>query len=380
MSEPIVELRKVNKFYGDNHVVKDLDLTVYRGEFLSILGPSGCGKTTTLRMISGFEDPASGSVYLDGKRIDGLEPHKRGVNTVFQNYALFPHLSVHDNVAYGPRMKGTRRRQWEPMVREALAMVRLTGFETRYPNQLSGGQRQRVAIARAIVNRPQVLLLDEPLGALDMKLRKEMQVELKLLQRDLGITFIYVTHDQEEALSMSDRVGVMHEGRLAQLDSPRVMYNRPLTKFVAGFLGEANVYDAVIQESSAGRLILASEAGLSSCAASGFEVGELVHISVRPENTRFSLEPVSGFSLSGVARERVYLGNAIKTIVILPNGQEFRLNAGPDDKLPPLNVQLYVHWAEGDAVAMHSVGQMVYTAINEPFAAVGNGKALGALR
>ena len=239
----IVDIRHVNKVYqGDNAVVKDLDLQVYEGEFLTLLGSSGCGKTTTLRMIAGFESITSGSILVEGEDVENKEPYERNVNTVFQTYALFPHMTVFDNVAYGLRIKKVPKEEVKKRVTEMLGLVQLGGFEKRFPSQLSGGQKQRVAIARALINKPKVLLLDEPLGALDLKLRKQMQLELKRLQRKLKITFIYVTHDQEEALTMSDRIAVMSDGILQQVGTPKEIYEHPATRFVASFIGETNLF------------------------------------------------------------------------------------------------------------------------------------------
>src|SRR5918999_2865710 len=235
-----VELRAVTKRFDDVVAVDALDLAVHRGEFLSLLGPSGCGKTTTLRLIAGFERPDEGEVLIEGRDVARLPPYKRPVNTVFQSYALFPHLSIVDNVAYGLKQLGIRKRARRATARELLQRVRLPGVEGRKPRQLSGGQQQRVALARALAKGPRVLLLDEPLGALDLKLRKEMQVFLKRLHAGLGITFVYVTHDQEEALAMSDRVAVMNRGRIEQLGSPLEVYDAPVTRFVADFIGETN--------------------------------------------------------------------------------------------------------------------------------------------
>jgi putative spermidine/putrescine transport system ATP-binding protein len=238
-----VRLVGVSKHYGEVTAVADLDLEVKRGEFFTLLGPSGSGKTTTLRMIAGFEEPDTGRVELGGKDVTGLPPYDRSVNTVFQDYALFPHMTVGDNVAYGLRVKGVGKEERRKRASEALATVRLAGYETRKPNQLSGGQQQRVALARAIVNSPRVLLLDEPLGALDLKLREQMQVELKTIQGQVGITFIYVTHDQDEALTMSDRIAVFNEGAIQQIGPPTEVYERPSNAFVAGFVGVSNLLE-----------------------------------------------------------------------------------------------------------------------------------------
>jgi spermidine/putrescine transport system ATP-binding protein len=236
-----VRLVQVVKQFGEFTAVDHIDLDVLDGEFLSLLGPSGCGKTTTLRMIGGFERPTSGLIELQGRDVTWLPPYQRNVNTVFQNYALFPHLTIFENVAFGLRRRGVDREEVRTRVTEMLELVELPGFEGRKPSQISGGQAQRVALARALINRPAVLLLDEPLGALDLKLRKQMQVELKRIQQEVGITFIYVTHDQEEAMTMSDRIAVMHRGRYEQLGDPETLYERPATRFVAGFLGVSNL-------------------------------------------------------------------------------------------------------------------------------------------
>ncbi len=241
MTAPLLELKAVTKRFGDFVAVDALDLSVAPGEFLTLLGASGSGKTTTLRMIAGFEHPTSGDILMGGTPVTGLPPFKRDLNTVFQQYALFPHMSVRDNVGYGLRMKRVGKAEIAERVTQALEMVQLGHLGDRAPRQLSGGQQQRVALARALVNRPRILLLDEPLGALDLKLRKEMQLELKHLNRQLGITFIYVTHDQEEALTMSDRIVLMRNGKIAQLDTPQAMYERPASKYVADFIGETNL-------------------------------------------------------------------------------------------------------------------------------------------
>src|SRR5512139_2287472 len=254
MAAIAVELRDVVKEFAEPEkkgeafaAVNHVDLQINDGEFFSLLGPSGCGKTTSLRMIAGFELPTSGEVFIHGKGMGKTPPYQRPVNTVFQSYALFPHMTIFDNVAFGLQMKGVSKAEIGPRVKEALVMVRLPGYENRKPKQLSGGQQQRVALARALVNRPEVLLLDEPLGALDVKLRKEMQLELKTLQREVGITFIYVTHDQEEALTMSDRIAVMSKGKLLQVGSSLEIYEEPNCRFVADFIGETNFIEGLVK-------------------------------------------------------------------------------------------------------------------------------------
>jgi putative spermidine/putrescine transport system ATP-binding protein len=279
---PAVRLTRVSRRFGDVRALDDVSLEVREGEFFSLLGPSGSGKTTCLRLVAGFDEPTSGTIELLGKNVVGIPPYERDVNTVFQDYALFPHMSVEENVAYGLRVKKAPREEAAARVAQALALVRLPGLSARRPGQLSGGQRQRVALARALVNRPRVLLLDEPLGALDLKLRQQMQVELRGLQRQLGITFVYVTHDQEEALSMSDRLAVFLDGRVEQVGTPAEVYEDPHTTFVAGFVGTSNRLDGALARDATGmdgevllrpekiRLLLPGESpGDGECQASG---------------------------------------------------------------------------------------------------------------
>ena len=262
MSDSIVSLRHVEKWYGNNHVVKDMNLEIQEGEFLTLLGPSGCGKTTTLRMIAGFENATSGTIEVQGQRVEEKEPYERDVNTVFQNYSLFPHMTVFDNVAYGPSIRKVPKDEIKRRVTEMLALVQMSGYEKRKPDALSGGQKQRVAIARALINNPRVLLLDEPLGALDLKLRKQMQIELKRLQKKLGITFVYVTHDQEEAMTMSDRIAVMRDGVILQMDAPAKIYDRPNCRFVADFIGESNVISGVVRSVEGEKLSVETPDGM----------------------------------------------------------------------------------------------------------------------
>jgi spermidine/putrescine transport system ATP-binding protein len=311
----VVDVRLVDvvKRFGDHNAVDHIDLEVQDGEFFSLLGPSGCGKTTTLRMIGGFEQPTSGLIELQGQDVTWLPPYQRHVNTVFQNYALFPHLTIYDNVAFGLRRQGVRDSEVKTRVKDMLTLVELPGFERRKPTQISGGQAQRVALARALINKPAVLLLDEPLGALDLKLRKQMQVELKRIQQEVGITFIYVTHDQEEAMTMSDRIAVMNKGKYEQLGDPASLYERPTTRFVAGFLGISNLLPGAAQgvdgQYAAVKLgddtVVRAPAALVGAAAN-------VNIGVRPEKIRLrettEAIPDGHNRLAGVVRDASYLG------------------------------------------------------------------------
>jgi spermidine/putrescine transport system ATP-binding protein len=327
LMENMVQLINVVKNYGSFKAVKNISLDIKRGEFLTLLGPSGCGKTTTLRMIAGFEEPTAGRILLEDRPVEEKLPHERNVNTVFQNYALFPHMNVFQNVAFGLVMKNTPKDEIKAKVAEAIYMVQLAGFEKRMPDQLSGGQCQRVAIARAIVNNPKVLLLDEPLGALDLKLRKQMQVELKHLQKQLGITFIYVTHDQEEALTMSDRIAVMNGGIIEQIGTPDEIYERPATRFVAGFIGETNLFVGTVRSVNRERVTLDLNTGCVPAKNIGFTVGNAVYLTVRPERIRFSPFRDDGtINLQGWVKEQIYAGSVLKTIVRLSDDMEVIVN------------------------------------------------------
>ena len=360
----IVQLEGVNKYFGKNHVVKDLNLSVEEGEFLTLLGSSGCGKTTTLRMIAGFEEPTSGSILVEGQAVEEKEPFERNVNTVFQSYALFPHKTIYDNIAYGLKMKKVPRPEIAQRVKEIMALVQLTGFEERYPSQLSGGQKQRVAIARALINRPRVLLLDEPLGALDLKLRKQMQLELKRLQRKLNITFIYVTHDQEEALTMSDRIAVMHDGILDQLGTPEEIYEQPQTKFVATFIGETNIFEGNIKELAMGRVAVRIENGVIRGCGYGFSRNEYITVSVRPEKMRFSPVTVKGFQLEAQVKDYVYVGSVVKCIAVLQNGMEIKMDRLAGEELPEPGSIIHPWWEEKDAVLLHNPENQVLEMID----------------
>lgn len=330
---PVVQLRNVAKVYDGQHALKDVSLDVQRGEFLTILGPSGCGKTTILRLVAGFEGATSGTISIDGRDVTDLPPERRNVNTVFQSYALFPHMNVFDNVAFGLRMKGRPAAEIEGEVRETLRLVQLEGFDTRTVGKLSGGQQQRVAIARAIINRPLVLLLDEPLSALDYRLRKQMQLDLKHLQRKLGITFVLVTHDQEEAFSMSDRVVVMNNGHIEQIGTPVSVYEEPRNLYVARFVGEINIIDAEVVELGENRArVRAQGLDVFMRTTHSFRPGEKVHILLRPEDLRVEtlkdlaedpdLEDVFARdrSLVGTVEETIYKGATYDVVVRLDAG------------------------------------------------------------
>ncbi|MBR6941405.1 MAG: ABC transporter ATP-binding protein [Clostridia bacterium] len=305
----IIELKNVSVSYGDNQVLKDLNLYIRDKEFITLLGPSGCGKTTTLRIIAGFINPDEGEVIFEGKKINNLPPHKRQVNTIFQRYALFPHLNVYENVAFGLRVRKLPEKEIKETVEEMLTLVNLKGFNKRNINSLSGGQQQRVAIARALAVKPRVLLLDEPLGALDLKLRKDMQVELKNIQQRLGITFIYVTHDQEEALSMSDTVVVMDGGIIQQIGTPIDIYNEPKNAFVADFIGESNILDGIMLKD----LYVQFSGQKFVCLDKGFAVNEQVDVVVRPEDVDV-VEPEKGM-LKGTVSSVTFKGVHFEIIV-----------------------------------------------------------------
>jgi spermidine/putrescine transport system ATP-binding protein len=322
-----VRLERVTKRFGDIAAVDDLSLDIEEGEFFSMLGPSGCGKTTTLRMIGGFEDPTYGTVFLGGRDVTDLPPYKREVNTVFQSYALFPHLNVRENVAFGLRRKKVDRSEIGTRVTDVMKLVDLEGFEERKPPQMSGGQQQRVALARALVNHPKVLLLDEPLGALDLKLRKQMQLELKRIQQEVGITFIYVTHDQEEAMTMSNRLAVMRQGKIEQLGEPEDVYENPSTEFVAAFLGASNLLEGDVKDQTDGDATVLLSAGTSVMVPVDRipqDAGTRVKVGVRPEKITISNEgtsvPEGLNSISGVLRMSTYIGVSHQYKVEGPGG------------------------------------------------------------
>ena len=329
LADSIVSLRHVDKWYGGNHVVKDMNLEIRSGEFLTLLGPSGCGKTTTLRMIAGFEDATTGIIEVQGQRVEEKEPYQRDVNTVFQK----------------------------------LELVQMAGYEKRKPDALSGGQKQRVAIARALINNPRVLLLDEPLGALDLKLRKQMQIELKRLQRKLGITFVYVTHDQEEAMTMSDRIAVMKDGVILQIDAPLEIYDHPNCRFVADFIGESNVIEGTVVSAEGSLLSVETDGGLVRTRGEGFAVGERICISgicisVRPEYLAVSAAPVEGFTMRGRVKDFIYMGTLIKTSLDLPGGQEVKFSRFEPDPTLREGDERFIYWPENKSVPIRLTGEV----------------------
>ncbi len=353
MPEIDVRLDRVSKLFGDAAAVDDLSLDIQEGEFFSMLGPSGCGKTTTLRMIGGFEEPTYGTVYLGGRDVTTLPPYKRDVNTVFQSYALFPHLNVYENIAFGLRRKKVDKGDIDKRVRDAMTLVDLIGFESRKPPQMSGGQQQRVALARALVNHPKVLLLDEPLGALDMKLRKQMQLELKAIQQEVGITFIYVTHDQEEAMTMSDRLAVMRHGKIDQIGPPEAVYETPATEFVAGFLGASNMLDGEVKETNNGRTTIAlSTGGTVTTNTSGVPAGiSTVRVGVRPEKITIVPDdgnaPADRNTVTGLLRMSTYIGVNYQYKVEGPGGHELTVyvqNLGGEGSQPVPGQRVRLEW------------------------------------
>jgi spermidine/putrescine transport system ATP-binding protein len=331
-AEPMIVLERVSRSFGSQRAVDDVSLEIAGGEFFSLLGPSGCGKTTTLRLIAGFEEPDAGRVLLAGEDVTLLSPRKRAVNMVFQDYALFPHMSVAENVAFGLRLKRVARDEVRERVDSMLSVVRLEGFSERRPAELSGGQRQRVALARALVNRPAALLLDEPLGALDLKLRREMQLELKRIQKTTGTTFVYVTHDQEEALTMSDRIAVMEGGRVCQLDEPKSLYERPETAFVADFIGTSNAIALDVTRRDGELAVMELDGGMRLVARDPGGSDPTLRIAVRPEKIRIGGEPNGAESIvAATVVERIYLGSLSQTVVEIATGERLVVHELNDD-------------------------------------------------
>lgn len=355
MPAPLIEFQQVSKSYGSTPILHDISLSVYHGEFLTLLGPSGCGKTTLLRLISGFEQPSSGKIFFNGQCVNDAPPQKRNVHTVFQSYALFPHLNVFENVAFALRCKKISEEEIQHRVYATLSLVKLENYATRAIQQLSGGQQQRIAIARAIINQPQVLLLDEPLSSLDHRLRKAMQYELKQLQKRLNMTFIFVTHDQEEALSMSDRIIIFDQGVIEQIGTPRQVYETPINLHVAQFIGEANIFPSIVKAIEGDFLFVEIESVLLRCKnTQHFKVGDPLFLIVRPEDIRvWGKNEVDDTSdmLPGKIIDIIYKGSTVDLTVCLPSGKI--INASEffdedDDKLEYLaDESVWVHWLPG---------------------------------
>ncbi len=358
LSEPrddVIELRHVSKRFGEFVAVHDADFSISRGEFFAMLGPSGCGKTTTLRMIAGFETPSAGEIRLEGHDVSRVPPYRRNVNTVFQAYALFPHMTVWDNVAFGPRSRKVAEKDITTRVGEMLEIVRLGEFAKRKPTQLSGGQQQRVALARALVNFPSALLLDEPLGALDLKLRQAMQIELKRIQREVGITFVFVTHDQEEALTMSDRIAVMNQGWVDQIGAPEEIYHHPQSVFVAGFIGQANLWSVTVESANADTAVVSLCGQRVSATLEGRRVraGEQAELMVRPERVRVSVEPPTDGStmLACTVIDYVFQGPVVRFALSGPDDAEVVAHVGADEQLPMLRPgdKIWASWESSAA-------------------------------
>jgi spermidine/putrescine transport system ATP-binding protein len=351
---PEIRLSNVTKRFGDVTAVDDVSLSVYPGEFLTLLGPSGCGKTTTLRMIGGFDLPTTGRIELRGRDVTNDPPDRRPVNMVFQSYALFPHLDVAGNIAFGLKRRGVAGDEIARRTGAILEKVNLTGYERRRTHELSGGQQQRVALARALVNEPNVLLLDEPLGALDLKLRRRLQVELKRIQMDVGITFVYVTHDQEEALTMSDRIAVMHRGRIEQLGEPEDLYDRPASSFVADFIGTTNLLSGIVEavDSQAARIRLES-GDRCLTAAGGRQAGQTIQLSVRPEAISIAASNGSnGAHLDAEVEQVAYLGASVQYHVRTAGGLGLSVVAGKVGSRFATGDSVVLAWAPGDALVL----------------------------
>jgi putative spermidine/putrescine transport system ATP-binding protein len=355
MSEPIVRFAAIGKTYdGVSRVVDDLHLDIERGEFLTLLGPSGSGKTTTLMMLAGFEAPTAGEILLEGKPLSRLPPYRRQIGMVFQNYALFPHMTVAENIGFPLSVRGIAGDEIGRRVERALDMVQLGGFGGRRPAQLSGGQQQRVAVARALVFEPKLVLMDEPLGALDKQLREQMQLEIRRLHQRLGVTMVYVTHDQAEALTMSDRIAVFHRGRIQQLDRPERIYEEPANAFVARFIGENNRFDGSLQSVSGTRcsIRIAGEVCIEGSLAAPIAAGSRVTVSLRPERVQIrapghTMSPVAGCSLQGALREVIYLGDHVRARVALPANDDFTVKRPIDEahRLPAIGEAVELTWA-----------------------------------
>ena len=352
MADALLRVEGLSKSFEGTQVLRDLSFEVQRGEFVTLLGPSGCGKTTTLRIVAGLLAPDAGRVILSGSDITDAPPEKRPLNTVFQNYALFPHMNVEKNISYGLRMRGAKKAEWRPKVAEMLRLVQLEGCEKRMPSQLSGGQCQRVAIARTLILQPELLLLDEPLGALDLKLRRQMQVELKAIQKRLGVAFVYITHDQEEALNMSDRIAVMRNGRFEQMGTPEQIYDHPATRFAAEFIGQTNLLECSVEAVNAEGMVLsyAGERIPARKAEFDAKVGEKVCLSLRTERLGFGPEKCGDCCLEGVLIDRRYAGGSMRATIRLKDGHEILAMCTSTERARgEVGQRVYLRWNPAEA-------------------------------
>ncbi len=358
--DSFISIQSISKHFGDVRAVDDVSFDIRRGEFFALLGPSGCGKTTLLRMLAGFEIPTKGEMYIDGQPISGIPPHERPVNMVFQSYAIFPHLSVAQNIAFGLRKDKLPKAELNKKVDEALEMIALPGYGSRGADELSGGQRQRVALARALIKKPKVLLLDEPLGALDKKLREQMQLELRDLQREVGITFVFVTHDQEEALTMSDRIAVMNYGKALEIEEPAYLYEKPKTQFCADFLGTMNFFKGQVTDIGNGSATVKTD-DMGTIVSRGpnmdFNTGDTVMVAVRPENVEISMEEVGGTGHRGKVRASAFLGDRAHVYVNVDGRSEPVLTAmqnlgGAASRMGTEDHDVWLHWSEEAAILL----------------------------
>lgn len=352
MNKVIVKLENYSKSYGKKVIIKNLNLEVYEGEFLTLLGASGCGKTTILRSIAGIDEVTSGKIYLDGEDVTNLDATKREVNTLFQNYALFPHMTVEDNISFGLRMKGIKKNKIESQVKAMLELVKLKGYEKRKPQELSGGEQQRVSIARGLINKPKVLLLDEPISALDLKLKKQMQIELKILQRKLGITFIYVTHNQDEALTMSNRIVLLHNGKIEQMDTPENIYRHPKTKYVADFIGESNIFNGVVKKvENNNAFILLENKYEIKIKNDNYSKNDKLYVVFRPEDLQITTSTSKLNKLEVVVKENIYDGSFTKVITDLED-KEIKVTVNKGEVVYPLGSKIYLTWDIKDTIVI----------------------------
>ena len=352
MADALLRVEGLKKSFDGTQILRDLSFEVGRGEFVTLLGPSGCGKTTTLRIIAGLLAPDAGRVVLSGSDITEAPPEKRALNTVFQNYALFPHMNVEKNISYGLRMRGMKKAEWRPKVEEMLRLVQLEGCEKRMPSQLSGGQCQRVAIARTLILQPELLLLDEPLGALDLKLRRQMQVELKDIQKRLGIAFVYITHDQEEALNMSDRIAVMRNGRFEQVGAPEQIYDHPATRFAAEFIGQTNLLECDVEAAHGDGLVLSYAGQRIPARRAEFDAkaGDRVCLSLRTERLGFGPERSGDCCLEGVLTDRRYAGGSMRATIRLIDGHEIlAMCTSAERARGEVGQRVYLYWNPAEA-------------------------------